>query len=124
MRLDIDDGYTLTDATKPEEVNPDTGQPVNPYILPVVRFRYRPALPEALAEMRMRTRRANTGKEEVKAVADFLAAHLVEWDVVNKGEPAKIEAESIAKIGEPILNQILAIVARWAPNASTDRGNS
>lgn len=122
MVLDIEDGYTLDGAT--EERVCDAAGTVIYYDLPVVTFRYRPALPEALASWRYTNRRANTGKEEVASTAAFLCEHLVSWDVIIGGKPAPINPATVAKIPEPILDQITRIVAKWAPKAATELGNS
>jgi hypothetical protein len=122
MRLDLDDGYTLSGATAPDFTfgNIDyTG-------LPVVAFTYRPALPEACAQYRLEFRRADSGKAEVAATAKFLAAHVVAWDVVNKGQPTPPTADALAAVPEPIQEQMARIVSKWlpGPSAAADRGNS
>lgn len=115
MRLAIDDGYTLEASTKATIAHPVSGQTLATD-LPIVNFRYRPALPEALAEWRYATRGATSGKAELDATATLLADHLVSWDVVDgKGQALPITPETVRKVPEPILNQLLEIVTTWAP---------
>lgn len=122
MRLDLDDGYTLAGETSP--VFPvDADEPLYTG-LPVVRVTYRPALPEAIAEYRFKNRRATDGKGEIRAVAEFVAGHLVTWDVTNKGEPVPADAANVARVPDPILTQLFDLVSRWAPKAVADKGNS
>lgn len=123
MRLDLDDGYTLSASTEPDVKSEVTGDLLYSG-LPVVSFKYRPALPEALTDYRQKIRRAATGKDEIRAVTDLLVAHLVDWDVTTKGQPAKIDAANLAIVPDPILNQIVNAVCRWAPKAEEARGNS
>jgi hypothetical protein len=124
MRLAIDDGFTLEAATKDTLTGP-SGQTLAKG-LPVVNYRYRPALPEALAEWRYAMRAATSGKAELDAIAKLLADHLVSWDVIDgKGVALPIAAESVRKVPEPILNQLLDTVTTWAPKSMADAlGNS
>lgn len=111
--LDLDDGYTLDGATKPDHAGAAG--------LPVVAFRYRPALWEALTEWR----RAVGTAREVEATAKLVADHVASWDVTQKGKPAPVSADAVRKLPEPILNQIFAAVATWAPRGqAAAEGNS
>lgn len=123
MRLSLSDGYTLEFATE-ETVTDVAGRPL-PGKLPVVKGRYRPALPEAIAEWRYKFNRATSGKEEVAATAAHLAAHLTEWDVVLDGEkPAPLEADFIRLVPDPVLSQLVNVVNTWAPRQkAADAGN-
>ena len=116
-RLAIDDGYTLEAATKP-----DFGGMSN---LPVVTYRYRPALPDALGEWRYAARLAASGKAEVDATAKLVADHLVSWDVTDAaGKPAPITPDTVRKVPEPILHQLVDTVASWAgPEQDAAAGN-
>jgi len=106
-RLALNDGYTLEAATL-HECDGTAG-------LPVVCFRYRPALPDALAEWRYGLNRATSGRAEVDATARFLADHLVSWDVrAADGTNAPVSADTIRRVPEPILNQLLRRVLSWA----------
>lgn len=104
--LDIDDGYTLDAVTSPQDKH---GNP-----LPRVAFTYRPALPDALATLRLKTRRADTGSDEVAAAAEFVASHVVKWDVKRGGRPAPVTADVVRKLPEPILDEIVTTVGRWS----------
>ncbi|MDB5312656.1 MAG: hypothetical protein JWO38_6858 [Gemmataceae bacterium] len=117
-RLSLNDGYTLDAATLPE-FGGARG-------FPVVTYRYRPALPDALAEWRYASRMAGSGKAEVDATAKLVAGHLVSWDVeVAPGTTAPITPETVRKVPEPILNQILERVVSWAgPEQEKAAGNS
>lgn len=114
MRLFLDDGYSLT--AKTEETVRDLLGNVIASGLPVVEFTYRPALPEALAEWRHSLRMAKDGAGEFRATANFVAGHLCSWNVVLKGgAAAPIDADTIGKVPEPILDQIVQAVATWKP---------
>lgn len=117
-RLALNDGYTLEAATKAEAAG-FAG-------LPVVTYRYRPALPDALAEWRYAARLATNGKAEVDATAKLVGDHLVSWDVTDAaGKPAAISADTVRKIPEPILNQLLDKIVSWAgPEQEKAAGNS
>jgi hypothetical protein len=124
MRLAIGDGYTLPFETESKLIDPLTKQ-VGLDNLPVVKGRYRPALPEAIADWRMAFDRAASGKEQVAAAAQHLAAHLVEWDATLADKAAPISAAVIARVPEPILGQLVRIVNTWAAEQkAADEGNS
>lgn len=125
MRLSLDDGYTLEAATKDSLTSPVTGQPVVTG-LPVVNFRYRPALPDALTEWRYAMRTAASGKAELDATAKLLADHIVSWDVVRgKGEVVPVTVDAVRKVPDPILSQLLEAVTTWAPQKMGEAlGNS
>ena len=117
MRLALNDGYTLEAATFPE-FSGVAG-------LPVITFRYRPALPEALAEWRYQVRTATSGKVEVEATAKLVADHLVSWDVVDaRGAVVEPTIASIKRVPEPILDQLLKAIVSWAPKMAETLGNS
>lgn len=120
MRLALDDGYTLTATTKATLTSPSGA--VLADNLPVVEFKYRPALPAALAEWRYQFARAGSGKAELDATVKMLAAHLVSWDVTSGGGPAPLTADALARVPEPILNQIIDAVTSW--KAGEAAGNS
>lgn len=124
MRLSIEDGYTLHGQTEATVADPVTNR-VLYADLPVVTFSYRPALPVALATYRRAANRAESGEVEVEATAKFLCDHLTAWDVQGRGGAvAPLTAESVKKVPEPILDQIVKAVAHWAPKAEADLGNS
>ena len=109
MPFSIDDGYTL-EATMPPE-------------LPAVKYRYRPALPTALADWRYAANMAKSGSEEIKATANLIVAHLVDWDIVTTGGvAAQITVDNILKLPEPILDRILKSIVTWSPRVA--EGNS
>lgn len=113
--LQIDDGFTLDGRTTAVVSDPVTGRALHNG-LPEVAFRYRPALPDALAEWRYAMRAATTGRAQVDATAQFVAAHLVSWDVTDaKGAPLPITADAVRKVPEPILDQLVEAVSKWAP---------
>lgn len=124
-RLALGDGYTLPFATKDQITHPGTGQ-VLVSGLPVVTGRYRPALPDALAEWRYASERATGGAERVTAAARLVADHLVDWDVTDAGgKAAPVTAETVRLVPEPILNQLLDVVTTWAAKEKAlDEGNS
>lgn len=114
-RLALDDGYTLDAVTKEVLADPATGRPLAQG-LPVVTFRYRPALPDALAEWRYALRAAGSGRAEVDATAKLVADHLVTWDVTDaRGAAAPITPDAVRRVPDPILNQLVEAVANWAP---------
>ena len=125
MRLRIEDGYTLEGVTE-ETACPDriTGDPLYTD-LPAVHFRYRPALPEALAEWRYARSRVTSGKAELDANVTLVVGHLVSWDVEGaSGDNLPITAETVRKIPDPILDQIVTKIITWAPKAVAVAGNS
>ena len=123
-RLALDDGYTLKESTSPTATD-SLGNVVFGG-LPVVEFEYRPALPVALAEWRAATRQARGGADEFAATAKFLCDHLCSWNVTDaRGNPAPVTPETLRKVPEPILDQIVKAVATWAPKKmEQDAGNS
>ncbi len=122
-RFQIDDGYSLDGVTSPEAK--DRQGNVLPIELPVISYRYRPALPDAMAEWRIASAKAMTGHAEVEASAALLAGHLVKWDVTDIMDvPMPVEIATIRKIPEPLLNQLISAVTTWAPRAKAAAGNS
>lgn len=117
MPLVIRDGYTLAGSTK-SEFGSVKG-------LPILNFRYRPALTEALQDWRLATKAAQTGAAIVEASAALIANHLVSWDAEETpGKPAPVTAELVRELPEPIFEQLLDAVITWAPKAEEARGNS
>jgi hypothetical protein len=116
-RLALNDGYTLEAATAADHGGFKG--------LPVVTYRYRPALPDALAEWRYAARLAASGKAEVDATARLVSDHLVSWDVTDAGgRPAAITADVVRKVPEPILDQLLDKIVSWAgPEQEKAAGN-
>ena len=107
MPLSLDDGYTISDKTSGKDKR---GDPV-----PVVEFKYRPALPPAIYKVRHDQERAPNGEAEFAVVAKFLVAHLTEWDVVIRDKPAPITVENLAHVPDPILSDMVAAVTSWKP---------
>ena len=105
MALDIADGYTLDGRTLPDFAEARG--------LPVVAYRYRPALPEALSAWRYALRVADCGKAELDATAKLVADHLVGWDVTASGRSAPVTAENVKKLPEPILDQVVKAIITW-----------
>lgn len=124
MPLVIDDGYTLDGCTKSAVTDPVTGRALHDG-LPEVRFKYRPALPDSLAEWRHKLRAATSGYASVDATAILVAGHVVSWDVTTvAGAPAPITADTVRKLPEPILEQMVDAIAKWAPkNLASALGN-
>jgi hypothetical protein len=117
MAFDIDDGYTLDGITLPQH-RKETG-------LPVIQFKYRPALAEELNRWRYKINHAVNADEMFAATTKLLCDHLVSWDVAAKKQPAPITHDSLKKLPESTLEQILDAVTTWAPaeQAKTE-GNS
>ena len=114
-RLVLQDGYTLDGKT--DDTIMQGGKPLYTD-LPVVSFKYRPALPDALAEWRYKLRMAASGTAEVTATAQFVCDHLVSWDAQDANTTTvPIKPEMVRKVPEPILDQIAAIISKWAPKA-------
>jgi hypothetical protein len=106
MALDLSDGYTLEAQTPAIS---DAG-----YRIPTVTFAYRPAMPKALYDWRYRLRTSMSGHDELAATSKFVAAHLVRWDVTDGKRPAKITAENVSKLPEPVLNFMADKITTWA----------
>lgn len=84
-RLLIDDGCTL------DGVVPATAR------TPEVRFRYRPALPEAVYEVQHAMKAG--GRQEAAGVVAILAAHVVSWDVEGTdGHTVPVTPEMLKKV--------------------------
>ncbi len=107
MALDLDDGYTLSAATLPAYRAATA--------LPVVVFKYRPALVSELSRWRYDMSRATSADAELAASTKLLTDHLVSWDVANKGIPAVINHENIKRLPEGVFEQLLEAITRWAP---------
>jgi len=105
MAFDIDDGYTLDGETLPEFGN-DRG-------LPVVQFRYRPAMAAAQSAYLAKLRKLDRPEDEFEASARIICDHLVSWDVLQKGRPAPITPESLSKLPFSVVGQLLTAVLSW-----------
>lgn len=62
------DGYTL------DREIPARGR------LPALKFRYRPSLPDAAEEFRIRKGQGRSGKDRVAVETKFILDHLISWD--------------------------------------------
>lgn len=122
MALDLSDGYTLPGATESRFI--DAAGRLLAEGLPVVKYRYRPASPDAKARWRYQLRVATSGEEEVTATAKLVADHLVEWDVVIDGKPAPTDALHARKVPEEIREQIVAKILSWSPKDAADAGKN
>lgn len=107
-RLVINDGYTLP---FPEDF-PVSGK-------------YRPALPDALADWRYKLRDANSGGAAVTITANFLADHICEWDVTDMDDKPLPPVEmNIRRIPEPVLEKLVTLITGWAgPEQEKAAGN-
>lgn len=115
MRLALDDGYTLPFSTSPDgKPNPATGEP-SATGLPVVTGRYRPAVFAAVQEFQYRLGRAASGREEADVIAEFVAAHVTDWDVTLKGATAAVSAENVRRMPAVVVDHLVGVVSRWAP---------
>lgn len=121
MALDLDDGYTLPFSTEPFARDEVSGRLIAED-LPVVSGRYRPATWEELQSFRWKLGRSTSGEDEVRIVSEFLASHVVAWDVLAKGQLLAVSAESVRRLPEVIGNQLLSIVSRWAPRQADEEG--
>lgn len=121
MRLKLDDGYTLSGCT--DSVYSDG---VREFLnLPVVKYEYRPALPDAIYDWQMRSSRAMTGKDQLDAIVDIITKHITSWDVTDKdGGAVLVTAENVRRVPVPILHQILTRVTTWGPKLEKSAGNS
>lgn len=117
MPFVLNDGYTLTAATKPEYEKYKG--------LPVVTFTYRPATAVALADWRYAFRDAATGAAEVEAAAKLVAAHVTSWDVTEAdGRQAPVTVANFTRLPAPIAEQIFGAVTTWAgPQQDAAAGN-
>jgi hypothetical protein len=106
MPLDLDDGYTLNGETATTDRD---GKPI-----PSISFRYRPALPRAIYQLRFDTRMARSGDEEQEAGAKFVSQYLVDWDVTDNGRTTKPTQENALRLHPFFLEQIVDIISRWA----------
>jgi hypothetical protein len=108
----IEDGYTL-DAT------------VRVPRWPAVVIKYRPALPAAVREFYLATRKAANGDAEVKAIAGILTKHLVGWDIEDNGSPCAVTERAILHVPEPILQRMVDLVTGYGPEEqAADEKNS
>lgn len=98
-RLLIRDGYNL-DFTVPARLG-----------TPTITGKFRPALPDQVADYFFRSSRVVSGKDQVDVLVDFLAKHLISWDVTGDGaggaeESVAIRPESLKRVPYPILQEI------------------
>jgi hypothetical protein len=101
-RLFLQDGYTLEGKTEPTYGSAKG--------LPVVTFAYRPADPAAIYEWQWKGEHAASGADRLNADADLVAGCLVSWDV----QDATLDKDTIKKVPNPILQQIISACATWA----------
>lgn len=128
--LVIDDGYTLSGLIRPDR-------------RPPVRVVYRPALPEAVYEYRMRSARAASGAERLEAVLWLLEAHLDSWDGIRRpvagaasspvpfkpgpaGTQSALRDPAVRKaLGTEYLDEMVNLVTGYTPGEwEADRKNS
>ena len=90
---------------------------------PEVRFRYRPALPEAVYGFLGAPR--GSGKQSLAAVVGLLSAHLVSWDVVDaRDETVAITPEALGKVPHRVLGKMAdAVMGYDADRQEADAGN-
>lgn len=119
MRLDIGDGYTLPFSTSPDVRDAVSGEVIRTN-LPVVTGRYRPALFHELNAYRYRYTRATTAAEQADSIADFVAEHVVDWDVTAGPQKAKVSPAVVLRMPEPIVEQLLRILTTWAPREQAE----
>ena len=77
---------------------------------PAIGFRYRPALPEQVAEHWYKTGRAANGKEQINHIVDLIAGQTVSWDAKQKtgdGEASvPVTPEWLRKVPYPLLLEL------------------
>jgi hypothetical protein len=96
MSLFIDDGFTIEAAIASK------GR------LPQLKYRYRPAMPEAIHEYRFAFNAARDGRGRLQAETKLLVDHLVSWDAADaKGVTAPINAEWLDKLHDGIRQKLL-----------------
>lgn len=90
---------------------------------PEVRFRYRPALPEAVYGFLGAPR--GSGKQSLAAVVAILSAHLVSWDVADaSGATVPVTPEALAKVPHRVLGKLAdAVMGYDADKQEADAGN-
>lgn len=108
----INDGYTLQLETKP----------VGPY--PAIKYRCRPALYAEVMEYQYQRDLVN-GREAAKPTAEFVAKHLVSWDIQNaKGEIVPVSLENVRCLPHGIIGQMVDGVTGYVEQAESDLKNS
>jgi hypothetical protein len=125
MPLLIEDGYTLPFTT--DAVVLSAGGTVLYDGLPVVAGLYRPPVWEDRQRHVFRLTRAATPDEEVAAIAEFIAARLVSWDVKILADglrPAPTDAATLRKLPEPVLNQLYDRVSKWGPKSQGEQAGN
>lgn len=75
---------------------------------PALGFRYRPALPEQVAEYWFRNNRSANGKEQIEHITAFIAGQIISWDAkqiaLDKTETSvPATPEWIKKLPYPLL---------------------
>ena len=128
-RVLIRDGYTVEDKFRSKLFN-----------LPEVVFKYRPALPEKVFDFMMA--RKETGRDQLRHIAEMLKYHLVSWDIeddveeqvlnpdtgvqekVKRVDVVPISIDNLKRVPKPILEYIVDAVCGYTPaKAEADEKN-
>jgi hypothetical protein len=129
MPLALDDGYTLPFETKTVLLDRD-GRPIES-VEATISGRYRPPVFAESQEYRYAMTHALTAEEQRRAMAAFLCARVVDWDVTIK-EPGK-ERRRLGTTPDDVLrfmpdvymSLILSEVTQWRPKPQGEaEGNS
>lgn len=108
----IHDGYVFTGTVEP--VGPFDG----------FRFRYRPALPEEVMEF-LYQRDQVQGRAQMKPTVEFLAKHLVGWDIKDKEEITPVTPDALRRLHFAHQTQLLDHIMGYAKSeAAEDAKNS
>lgn len=108
MPLSLQDGYTLKGET--------TGRDLDGSPLPVVSFTYRPPVGKELSAYRYEFNAATDGGQQHAARVKFLLARIVTWNVeLEPGKPANVTAETLDKVPDSILLDLVNEAAKWKP---------
>lgn len=108
-----DDGYTLRGECIPTDSKKGR-----------LKFLFRPALPEAVYEYRIRVGDATTGVERVKAAKILLAGHVVSWELMTRGPaghvipleftPAALDSPKVLRaLGAEYIDQMVNFVTGY-----------
>jgi hypothetical protein len=110
----IGDGYELDAKTRP----------VGPW--PAVAFVYRPALPVRVrAYLNAKAKAGDDEQAEMKAIAAILVDQMKSWDITASGKPTPITENTIRRVPEPVLRQLLDAVTGYGPGEqAADEKNS
>lgn len=92
---------------------------------PTLRFRYRPALPDAAYDYYEKRRGAEGGKAVRDAVVAFLDKHLVDWDAKDRqtGNALPLTPESLRTLHYPVLERLVDHVLSFLPALEEDEKN-